>query len=898
MASRLAALALCLLAGAATAQPSLEAVRLAPGEAVRIDGRLDEPAWARARPATGFVQLAPDLGAPASERTEARVLVSGSALVVGVTAYARDPETIVRRLARRDELPVSDVVFVEVGSPADGRTAFSFAVNAAGVRADGVIANDVNDADLSWDPVWDAAAAPFQDAAGAGYAVELRIPFSQLRYDADGTAPWQLQVQRDIPATGETAFWAPILDDDAYVSRFGTLTGLGALPTPRRIEVTPYAAARLTREPGDAADPFYDATAVAPLAGADAKIGLTSGLTLTATLNPDFGQVEEDPAVLNLTQFEDRFGERRPFFVEAADVFRFGSTRGTGADQRPEFFYSRRIGSEPLPFAALYPDTVAAFVELPEQTTIAGAAKVAGQVGEWTVGALGALTTDERARYIDAAGLRQELRVAPLAGSVVARARRGWNGGRTVAGGFASSIARDDVSGPFAARLVDAATVAGLDAEHAFPGRAWTVSGVLAGSYLAGNAAAISRLQRSSARYYGRPDASYLALDPDANVLAGYRAEAALARTGGDPHWRGSLVLGATSPGFEANDLGFQRRADYLSADWQLDYNDRTPGLAALNYFSAFAFGTQALNYGGDHINDRYNLGAFARFANLWSSTVVASYRPVYVNDRLTRGGPLALRPSDAALSVRVNTNAGARVSGGLRVAGRSDLPHDHQSVGRERSLVVQPSAAWRPTPALRVELAPSLTLATNTDQFLGTRADEAAPTDGVRYLFSDTEVEQLAVELRADWTFSPALSLQLYVEPSVFGVRYRDFRQLAARRTYDFDRLGAEPLIDLGDDGERPVEPGETPDLYLLTPPDGGTPFFLGNFDFTQLALRGNAVLRWEWRRGSTFFLVWQQTRDEFGAYGGSPFGDLGDTFGAEGRNVFLAKWTYWFGL
>ena len=889
-------LALCAAPVAAQA-PELAAERLAPGESVRVDGRLDEPAWARAGIADGFTQIEPTPGAPASERTEVRVLYGGGALLVGVKAYVSDPETVVRRLARRDEMPVSDLVYVEVGSPADGRTAFSFGLNASGVRSDAVLTDDTSEGDLSWDAVWTSSVSRFQDADGAGgWSAEIRVPFSQLRYDADGAAPWQIQFQRNIPATGERVYWAPLLDEDAYVSRFGTLTGLRGLRAPRRVELVPYAAGRVTRAPGDDADPFYDATALAPSVGLDARVGLTSGLTLTATANPDFGQVEQDPAVLNLSQFEDRFGERRPFFVEGADVFRFGGTRGQRATERPEFFYSRRIGADPLPFRALYRDTSAAFTEVPERTTIATAAKVSGQVGGWTVGLLDAVTVEEQARFITADGARRELPVAPLTNSLVARAERAWNGGRSTAGGFASSVLRDGADGAFAARLADAATVAGVDGEHAFAGRRWTVSGVLAGSYLAGNRAVIGRLQSSSARYYGRPDQGYLTLDPDATTLAGYRAEAALARTGGDPHWRGSLVLGATSPGFEANDLGFQRRADYLSADWNVDYIVRDPGASFLNYVNVYGFGSQALNYGGDHINHRYNAAVFARFANLWWTQVIASYRPVYVNDRLTRGGPLALRPSDAALSVRVQTNPGRRVSGGLRVAARHDLPHSHQSVGDEASFVLQPSVAWRPSAALRLDLAPGLTLARNTDQYLGTVSD-AASVFGTRYLFSDTDIEQLAVELRADWTFTPRLSVQLYAEPSVFSVRYSDFRQLSARRTYDFDRFGVEPRVADGDT-DRPAAEGETPTQYTLTPTDGGAPFTLGNFDFTQLALRGNAVLRWEWRPGSTFFLVWQQTRDDFDVYDGDTIGGLGDAFSAEGQNVFLAKLTYWFGL
>ena len=354
-------------------------------------------------------------------------------------------------------------------------------------------------------------------------------------------------------------------------------------------------------------------------------------------------------------------------------------------------------------------------------------------------------------------------------------------------------------------------------------------------------------------------------------------------------------MLGATSPGFEANDLGFQRRADILTADWRLAYDERAPAAPWLNFVRVTGFGTQALNYGGDHVNHRYNASLFARFQSLAFTTVVASYRPVYVNDRLTRGGPTALRPSDAALSVRVNSNPGRRLSGGLRVAGRHDLPHDHLGVGYEQQLVVQPSVAWRPTDAVRVELAPRLTLAHNTDQYLGTEPDAAG---GTRYLFSDTDIEQLVAELRADWTFTPRLSVQLYAEPSVFSVRYSEFRELAARRTYDFDRLGTEPLVDAGTDGERPAAAGEVPSAYRLTPADGGDPFLLGNFDFTQLGLRGNAVLRWEWRPGSAFFLVWQQTRDDFDAYDGDALGGLGDAFSAEGRNVFLAKLTYWFGV
>ena len=340
----------------------------APACRTRASASTSTAAWTRPRgprrrsPAT-FVQTEPTPGDAATERTEARVLYDREALYVAVVCYASDPGRIVRRLRRRDVGPGgvidADDVFVEIGSAGDSRTAFSFGVSAAGVQADAVLSDNSDAGDYSWDAVWTSAVAPFAGPDGAGYVVEVRIPFSQLRYDPAAARPWQIQFQRNIAATGERAYWAPFLPDaDGYVSRFGILDGLAGLGAPRRVEVVPYASTRLTRADGDAADPFYAANALRPGVGLDAKIGLTGGLTLTATVNPDFGEVEADPAVLNLSQFENRFDERRPFFVESQDLFAFGSTPAyvTTAD-RPTFFYSRRIGGAPSSFGALYADT-------------------------------------------------------------------------------------------------------------------------------------------------------------------------------------------------------------------------------------------------------------------------------------------------------------------------------------------------------------------------------------------------------------------------------------------------------------------------------------------------------------------------------------------------------------
>ena len=862
-------LAACAPEALAQDRPApLVATRLDDGDRVRIDGELDEAAWERAGWAGGFRQSEPEPGAPASEATEVAVLYDRAALYVAVRAHVADPAALVRRLVRRDDFSdVSDRVFIEIGSPADGRTAFSFGVNLAGAQQDVLLADDQNVGDATWDAVWDSAVGRFDGPGGAGYVVEVRVPFSQLRYDAGSSRPWAFNVQRDIAATGELTYWSPILPDrDGYVSQFGALDGLVGLRAPRRVEVVPYAATRLTRAPGEEADPFYDANDLAPRVGLDARVGLTSGLSLAATINPDFGQVEADPAVVNLSQFEVQFDERRPFFIEGTDVFSFGGTRGRAAADRPQFFYSRRIGGQPSSFGALYGGGVASWLDAPEETTIAGAAKLSGQAGAWTLGLLDAVTTGEDARFFTPDGERASLPVAPFANYLVGRAQRRWQDGRTVAGGFVSSVIRDTREAAFQPFLASTATVGGVDFEAATASRAWTLSGVVAGSAVQGDERVVTALQTAPQRYYQRTDAGYLAVDTAATALGGYRAELALAKTGGGPNWRGSLTLGATSPGFEVNDLGFQERADLLSADWEVRYNVPDPRPSALRYLTTFASGSQALNYGGDRVLQTYSLGTYAVFSNRWGAQIIGTVRPVYLNDRLTRGGPVAERPADATLSTFLGTNAARRLYASVSFAARRELAHDYENAGTEWTTVVRPRLRYRPTDALSLQFEPDWTRAQNTDLYRGRVPAEGGAGDGSRYLFLDYRYESLDLGLRADWAFTPDLTLQLVATPQVDALEFGTVRALARAGSYDFVPY------------DGPVQPYG---------------------DYTRLSLRGNAVLRWEWRPGSTVYAVWQQVRDEREAFRGlDVVGDIGDVFGGELTNVFLLKASYWFGL
>ncbi|HYE94896.1 MAG TPA: DUF5916 domain-containing protein [Rubricoccaceae bacterium] len=876
------------------ARPTLQALRVTDAQQPRIDGRLDDPVWAEAPVATDFRQRDPSPGAPSTERTEAFVLYDHEALYVGFRCFVRDPSTLVARLARRDAFFTTDRVSVDVDSYAEGRTAFSFAVTAGGVKQDILVYDDVNE-DPSWDAVWEGAVARFE----GGYTVEFRIPLAQLRYRSGaGTQAWGIQFQRDIPANGEVSFWAPILPDmQGYVSRFGRLEGLTGLGAPARVELMPYVAARVTRAPGDEANPFYSPNEPHAAVGGDLRVGLSSDLTLSATINPDFGQVEADPAVVNLTDFETFFQERRPFFVEGLDVFDFGRTRTNNISFRPTFFYTRRIGRPPS--RGVFGDGIA-YVEAPTETTIATAAKVSGRIGRWNVGLLDAITLEEEARFLNAEGEVERTAVEPLANYFVGRARRDFRGGASSVGGLTTlALRRLGDDGLFDALLPSSAVVGGLDFRHAWDDRRWTVSGVFSGSHVVGDSAAILRLQRASTRYYQRPDADHLALDPSRESLTGFQTELSIARTGGR-HWRGSFTGVLITPGFEVNDLGFQSRADVASLTWLVDYIQ--PEARRLRRWNVFGFGGFGTNLDGDVVNHYHAIHGIAQFRNLWSLSSRATVNVTRANDRLTRGGPLAAYPADLDVWVEVSTDTRRTVSGWLFVEGRREFGGDYPLKEWDRYLGV--GVTVRPSSAVSVSLEPAIQAEFDTDQFVTRRDDAAAEgTFGTRYVFADIRQSSFDVGLRLDWTFTPDLTLQLFARPFVTSGRYSSFKEFTTPGAFAFDRYGVErgtitPRT-CTIEGCVPTLPGERPDEYAIDPGDGGEAFEIDNPDFNFRSLRGNAVLRWEYRPGSALFVVWQQVRDEFAPYDG--FGileEVGEVFRAPVRNVFLVKATYWFGL
>jgi hypothetical protein len=848
---------------------------------INIDGKLNEPAWATAVPASDFTQSYPQVGAKPIDATEVRVLYDDEALYVGVRMFDSRPDSIAAQLARRDASGIySDWLHVMIDSYHDRRTSFRFSVNPRGVQKDVLEYDDNLGEDLNWDAVWEVATS----VDSAGWTAEYRIPFSQLRF---GSVPagverlWGFQIMRDVARRNERDSWSPWKQTDpGFVSLEGDLAGIVDIPTPRRLEVMPYASAKLTRAPGDPANPFYRANDTKPSVGADLKYGLPSGLTLTATVNPDFGQVEVDPAVVNLSAFESFFPEKRPFFVEGANIFNIGVINGGPAYGSQQIFYSRRIGRAPQRFVN------AQFVDAPDATTILGAGKLTGKVGPWTVGVLNALTAEEKARVLDASNVESTTLVEPLTNYFVGRLRRDFRGGNTLVSFGGTAVNRDLSDTVFKNLLRTSADVGSLDFEHRWANRQWALTGALSRSTINGSRTVIRNAQMSSARYYQRPDADYLHVDTTVNSLSGNSVKFGLNKSG---TWSFSATAKDLSPGYEVNDLGFMGRVDYRNLGAGGSYNNQEPG-KLLRSYNLFAGTNHAWNHGGDRIWTSFFNQVTLNFTNLWSVYAGGEYDPSAIDDRLTRGGPRGRQPTQYGAWTQINTDLRKTVSYNLYADYYGD-----QDRGYMKDLTF--GFDIRPSSSIHVTLSPALSLYHNTIQYVRAATDPLASTTfGRRYVFADIYQTTLSATTRVEWTLTPLLSFQLYAQPFASAGRYRGFKELATPGTRDYILYGR----DNGSTVTPVTDPASGKILSYTVDPDGAgvaPSFSIGNPDFRTHSLRGNAVVRWEYRPGSALFFVWQQQRSDFLPFEGD-FRTGRDTREIFGRpsNVFLVKATYWF--
>jgi hypothetical protein len=808
---------------------------------ITIDGRLSEPVWEQAPAINEFVQRDPSEGSAPSQPTDARIAYDDDAVYVAVRAHDTEADRIVGMLTRRDQRSPSDWIKIVVDSYFDRRSAYEFAVNPVGVKTDRYYFND-GASDDSWDAVWDVQIT--RDAAG--WVAEFRIPFSQLRFNNREGGSVGFAVIREIGRLAETSTW-PLLSRNAngFVSQFAEVRGLKIGSSPKKLELLPYTVGSLGLNPYSES-PLSERTDPTGSLGVDLKYAVRPGLTLTATVNPDFGQVEADPAVVNLDAFETFFQERRPFFVEGSGTFQFNVDCNDGSCTG--LFYSRRIGRAPQGTVTLDDDE---FYESPAAATILGAAKLTGRVGRFSVGALTALTTPEAATIAAPGLIRRTQVVEPKSGYSVVRARREFANQSNV-GFMLTSTNRKLV--PEVSFLPEDAYTGGVDYDIRFSPR-YNMSGFWAGSHVSGSTAAISRLQQNAVHGYQRPDADHVEFDPALEVLTGHAGSFNIGKIAGDKT-RFSANYGYKNPGFDINDLGFQRRADERYVSHWLQIRDNVPGRFTRSFimnFNQYA----GWNFGGDRLWSGGNVNMHWTWKNFYTTSFGFNVNGAPFRDRITRGGP----------GVRANSSLSSWQNFGTD--GRKSLSafwssyYENDRLGTVR-INMSPSVTWRPTTATSVSTGFRYNINNDDAQWVENEASDA----GTRYVFGRLQQRTSAFTFRVNYTLTRDLSIQTYAEPFVSAGEYRDYKELVNGRAPEYR------------DRYRP---------YAYT----------GNADFNIRSFRTTNVLRWEYRPGSSLFVVWQQNRSGFEEAGNFNFGrDFGGVFSAPAYNVFLVKLSYWLNL
>ncbi len=851
---------------------TLGAIKLEPGEGIEVDGRLDEELWGRAAFTSDFTQRSPNPGAPPTEHTEFSFVYTETALYVGARMYSQDPSKIRAIMSRRDDGGDSERLIINIDGYQNRRTYFSIAVTAAGSRLDwytGEDANNYRERDYSWNPVWSASAV----IDSLGWTAEMRIPFSQLRFNEGDTFAFGVNINRYIPSKDEDVYWIEVPRDEAgWPSWFGDLEGIQGIRTRRPVELVPYVTGNATTTSSsliDASDPFSSRSEFDGRAGADLKMGIGPSLTLDATFNPDFGQVEADPAEVNLSAFPTFFPERRPFFVEGKELL-----------EAEGLFYSRRIGARPRG------GVDADYADYPRNTTILTAGKLTGRTpGGLSVGALGAVTAEESASTFDATtGDFGKARVQPATVWAAASLKQEFGPEASTVGISGTGVRRNlGTQDDLLFQMNREAYSGQADWNLRIDGGTYELRGLAAGSYIAGTAEAIQQVQEFSSHYFQRPDADYVDYDTTRTSLSGYRARLEFERESA-VHWLWGVGVGAESPGFDINDAGRLRKADRIEGEAQLQFRETQPGPTFQEY-SIQAEARSAWNYGWIRQPGEIELGGRFTLLNFWGFGAEFDHRPRAQSDILTRGGPSM--GTGRAYGVDGNLNSDRRklttfhLSGGYSWGELGDWGYE-----------IGGNIEFKPGGALQLSLSPGYERQVESRQYVDVFDGGSAATFGQRYVFAFIDYSEVSARLRVNYAFTPDISLEAYAEPFAASGSYSDYGELEA--------TGSRYLRVYGTDGTT-IEESSGPAPREITVTDGDDTFSFEREDFRALSFRSNVVFRWEWRPNSTLFFVWQMDRGDDEAFTRpDPVhpGDAWRSLAEPGQSFIAIKASYWLAI
>ncbi len=854
-------------------QKIYQAMRI-PDGSIQLDGRALESVWDPIPVGNGFIQSEPYEKAPPSFPTYFKVGYDKKHLYIFIRAYDAEPHKIVQRVARRDEGDNSDMVGVILDTYHDKRTAFAFMVNAAGVRNDEVYSEGGTRQDDSWDPVWEAAVA----VDDSGWTAELKIPFSQLRFAKLPEQVWGFNVFRMIYRKQEIDLWNFVPKDAGQpVAYLGILRGIQGIQPPRRVELLPYVVGSretFLKEPGN---PFRTGERYTTNIGLDGKIGITSDMNLDITINPDFGQVEADPSVVNLTEFETFYQEKRPFFIEGKDILNYSLALGQGRMGREGLFYSRRIGRTPHYYPYLHSGE---YADVPRSTRILGALKLTGKTrGGLSVGVLEAVTAPEWAE-IDSAGNRRQIMVEPLTNYFLGRIRQDYQNGDVIIGGIVTATNRR-ITEPHLQFLNKRAYTGGLDFTRFWKNKTLMLDVKTAFSHIAGDPQALLLVQTSSAHYFQRPDAHHVELDSNRTTLNGHGGSISFGKVGGG-HISAVTGILWRSPGLELNDLGYLRRADQVVQYVWLGYREWVPRWVFRRFNLNFNV-NNTWDFSGEKLGWSANLNAWMQFMNFWNMGGGVFYSAAGYSPTKLRGGPMYRTSPDIGQFVHFGTDSRKDIRVGGNISSGKNL--EGNTYWTSFGVYVR----WRIGSKFSFSLRPSFRKQHYDQQYVMRTSFNGAD----RYILATIDQQTLSFTIRLNYSLTPNLSIQYYGQPFVSAGQYSEFKYVANPRAVRLeDRLyrytGDQIHLDDAGSGYWVDEDRDGTNDYWIYKPD---------FNFRQF--RSNLVIRWEYVPGSTLFLVWTQERTGWLPDGTfdtkNNFRELFDVFP---DNIFLIKMNYWFSL
>jgi hypothetical protein len=842
---------------------------------IEIDGILSEPIWQSSCGISKFTQRDPNEGSQPSQKTLVHVGYDDEALYIGARLYDSAPDSIIARLERRDAQVESDFFAIFIDPYLDRRSGYYFAITAAGTILDGVLMNDEWDDD-SWDGIWQGEVNIDQD----GWTAEIRIPYSQLRFHKKEKYCWGINFRRDIKRYNEKDYlvFTP-KDGSGFVSRFPTLVGIQNINPSRNFEVLPYIRTKAEYLDVESGNPFNDGSRYIP--GTDFKIGIGSNLTFDGTINPDFGQVEVDPAVVNLSDVETYFQEKRPFFIEGASIFEFGygGSRSSWSFNfgTPTFFYSRRVGRTPQ---GSLPDHE--YADIPDGTKILGAAKLSGKIGNnLNIGTIHAFTSREYAGLSDQ-GRKFNSEIEPFTYYGVLRLQNEFNKGFRGIGAIATASTRFFKDERLRDQLNREAYTFGMDGwSFLDENKMWVITSWWGMTHILANTQRMLSLQQSSRHYFQRPDANHVNVDSSATSLTGYAGRITLNKQEGNVIF--NSALGFINPKFNVNDLGFFWRNDIINAHIGSGYKwtettsfSREAGII-FALFGSLDFDTN-VTWAGLFFD------TWVTFLNYYDIDIMFAYNPVTTNNRRTRGGPLMKNLAGWELNLQANSDDRKNWVIGLGTFG-----YVRGKNYWYRSFEV--TVKWKPTSNLSLSFTPQIFWDYELAQWVDWFEDErAVETYSKRYVFGELKQTELSGVLRVNWTFTPKLSFQIYLQPLISAGDYQNFKELARPNTFEFNRYGEGNSSITREDNTYRVDPdGPGPAEY----------FEFDNPDFNIKSLRANAVVRWEYLPGSTLYFVWTQSRFDFDDNGEFQFNrSLDRLFRGSTDNIFMVKLTYWLNM